>query len=146
MKSVPVRPRCAVLIVVAVASTSITVVAQQARQAADAPPALTAADYARAEKFMTYNTTPLVLHGGVRPTWLPQPSGDRFWYRTTTEKGAEVLMIDAATGARSACELPACLAAADENGGTGRAPSAARLMSGRPTASGPHLSATGISG
>jgi len=127
MKSVPVRPRCAVLIVVAVASTSITVVAQQARQAADAPPALTAADYARAEEFMTYNTTPLVLHGGVRPTWLPQPSGDRFWYRTTTEKGAEALMIDAATGARSACELPACLAAADENGGTGRAPSAARL-------------------
>ena len=31
--------------------------------------ALTAADYARAEKFMTYNTAPLVLHAGacVRP-------------------------------------------------------------------------------
>jgi hypothetical protein len=39
------------------------------------PRALTSADYARAEKFMTYNTTPLVLRSGVRPTWLPD---DRF--------------------------------------------------------------------
>ena len=42
-----------------------------AQRAADAPAALTAADYARAEKFMTYNTTPLVLRTGVRATWLP---------------------------------------------------------------------------
>ena len=46
---------------------------------------LTAADYARAEKFLTYNTTPLVLRSGVRPTWLPD---ERFWYRTMTENGA----------------------------------------------------------
>src|SRR4051812_26485745 len=43
------------------------------------PRALTAADYARAEKFMTYNTTPLVLRSGVRATWLPGDPGDRFW-------------------------------------------------------------------
>src|SRR5437016_10447007 len=36
--------------------TTISGVAQQ--RAADAPHALTAADYARAEKFMGYNTTP----------------------------------------------------------------------------------------
>jgi dipeptidyl-peptidase 4 len=81
-----------------------------AQERSDAPRALTAADYARAEKFMTYNTAPLVLHGGVRPTWLPGDPPDRFWYRTTTEKGAESVLIDAATGTRSACDLPACQA------------------------------------
>ena len=41
----------------------------------------TAADYARAEKLMGYNTTPLVAHSGVRPNWLPD---ERFWYRVAT--------------------------------------------------------------
>src|SRR5919201_790421 len=58
--------------------------------------ALTAADYARAERFMNYNTTPLVLHSGVRPTWLPD---GRFWYRTTTENGTAFFVVDPATGA-----------------------------------------------
>ena len=60
--------------------------------------ALTAADYARAEKFMNYNTNPLVLRTGVRPAWLP---GERFWYRITTEKGNEFVLVDPARGTRS---------------------------------------------
>src|SRR5258706_11004731 len=56
----------------------------------------TAADYARAEKFMGYNTTPLVLHSGGRVTWL---ADDRFWYRTTTADGTEFVLVDAARGA-----------------------------------------------
>jgi len=40
-------------------------------QQTTAPRALTAGDYARAEQYMAYNTTPLVLRSGVRPTWLP---------------------------------------------------------------------------
>ena len=32
------------------------------------PRALSTADYARAEKFMAYNTTPLVLRSGVHAT------------------------------------------------------------------------------
>src|SRR5258708_31577827 len=40
-------------------------------------------DYARAEKFMGYNITPLVYRSGVRPTWL-LGSDERFWYRITT--------------------------------------------------------------
>jgi dipeptidyl aminopeptidase/acylaminoacyl peptidase len=55
----------------------------------------TAADYARAEKFMAYNTTPLVLHGGGRVTWL---ADDRFWYRTTTANGTQFVIVDAARG------------------------------------------------
>jgi dipeptidyl-peptidase-4 len=51
----------------------------------------TTADYAHAEQFMTYNTSPLVFRSGVRPTWL---SGDRFWYRVTTPQGSEFILID----------------------------------------------------
>ena len=60
-------------------------------------PALTAADYARAEKFMTYNTAPLILRAGVRPNWLPD---GRFWYRVTTEQGNEFILVDPARGTR----------------------------------------------
>jgi len=60
---------------------------------------LTADDYARAEKFLSYNANPLVLHGNVRPTWLPD---DRFWYRVTTEKGNEFILVDPARGTRGA--------------------------------------------
>lgn len=69
-----------------------------AQQPGGEPPrALSAADYARAEKFMSYNTAPLVLHGSVRPTWL---AGDRFWYRNTTAEGSEFVLVDAERGTR----------------------------------------------
>lgn len=58
---------------------------------------VTAADYARAEKFLTYHTASLVLRSGVRPTWL---ADERFWYRTTTETGAMYVLVNPATGAR----------------------------------------------
>jgi dipeptidyl aminopeptidase/acylaminoacyl peptidase len=66
-------------------------------------PAQPAVDYARAERFMGYNTNPLVLHSGVHPNWLPD---DRFWYRTTTENGTEVVLIDPAQGNRSTFSPP----------------------------------------
>ncbi len=64
---------------------------------AQQPRALTADDYAHAEKFMGYNTTPLVFNVVTHPTWV---SGDRFWYRNTTANGTEFVLIDAANGAR----------------------------------------------
>ena len=61
-------------------------------QAGDSSRTLTAADYAQAEKFMSYNTAPLVLRTGVRPTWLP---GDHFWYRNALEDGkSEFILVD----------------------------------------------------
>jgi dipeptidyl aminopeptidase/acylaminoacyl peptidase len=81
--------------------------------------ALTTADYARAERFMNYNTTPLVLHAGVRATWLPD---DRFWYRTRTENGEEAVLIDAAHRMRTACDLAACRERRQETPGSGRGP------------------------
>ncbi|HXN65557.1 MAG TPA: DPP IV N-terminal domain-containing protein [Candidatus Acidoferrales bacterium] len=75
----------------------------------DASRVFTDADYARAEKFIGYNTNPLVLHSGVHPNWLP---GDRFWYRTMTAEGSEFVMVDPATGAKSPAFDQAKLAAA----------------------------------
>lgn len=63
---------------------ALTVTAQQ-RQ-------LTADDYARAEKFMGYNTNPLVSHN-VRPAWLPD---GRFWYRDTSAEGSSFVVFDPA--------------------------------------------------
>src|SRR5436190_846879 len=82
-----------------------------------APRVFTDADYARAETFMTYNVTPLVLHSGVRASW--QPDG-QFWYRTTTENGPEFYLVDPATGSKTRCTLPVCTERnADAAGGRG---------------------------
>src|SRR5688572_23323286 len=72
-------------------------------------PALTADDYARAEKFMGYNTNRLVFRAGIRPTWLPD---GRFWYRVTTDNGVEFVLVDPAVGTRTPAFDHAKLAAA----------------------------------
>lgn len=92
-------------------ATSLTatfpIAAQQART--DPHLVLTAADYASAEKFMPYKTTPLVLHAGGRATWLPD---DRFWYRNVTADGTEFVLVDAARRTRGPAFDHAKLAAA----------------------------------
>ena len=57
----------------------------------------TATDYQRAEKFMGYNTNPLVLRSGVRPSWL---NDETFFYRVTTANGGEFILVDAAKGTK----------------------------------------------
>ncbi|HKO03166.1 MAG TPA: DPP IV N-terminal domain-containing protein [Candidatus Acidoferrales bacterium] len=79
-----------------------------AQQAGGAAPIVTVADYQRAEKFLAYNTTPLVFHR-VRPTWLPD---DRFWFRDTGPEGVEFVLFDAAHGTRQPAFDHAKLAAA----------------------------------
>jgi dipeptidyl-peptidase-4 len=49
------------------------------------PRAVTAADYARAEKFMNYNTNGLMVRSAVQANWLPD---ERMWYRVTTAEGS----------------------------------------------------------
>jgi hypothetical protein len=61
------------------------------------PRAIAAADYARAEKFMNYNTSGLLFRASVQPNWL---SNDRMWYRVTTAEGSEFILVDAARGTR----------------------------------------------
>jgi dipeptidyl aminopeptidase/acylaminoacyl peptidase len=61
--------------------------------AAQQPRALTAEDYARAERFLAPNTVPLVTGMGVRPSWMED---GRFWYRTTTAEGSAFYLVDPA--------------------------------------------------
>ncbi len=79
------------LVILLVSLVSL-VAAFASERVGEAPRALTAADYAQAEKFMAYNTAPLVLRASVRPNWL---KGDRFWYRNALEnEGSEFIQVD----------------------------------------------------
>ncbi len=56
---------------------------------------LTAHDYAQAERFMAYTTTPLVDHAVQAVHWL---DADRFWYRDHDADGDHFVHMDATTG------------------------------------------------
>ncbi len=56
-----------------------------------APAALTADDYARAERFLAAAVNPLVVGGTVNAAWLPD---DRFTYRSSTGEGGEFMLVD----------------------------------------------------
>ena len=70
---------------------------------------LTADDYAKAERFMSYRTAPLVDHAVQSVTWLDD---GRFWYRDHDAKGDHYLRMDAATGKAEPAFDQAKLAAA----------------------------------
>jgi dipeptidyl aminopeptidase/acylaminoacyl peptidase len=76
-------------------------------------PQVTAADYARAERFLRANVLPLVSGIGARPSWL---EGDRFWYRSSAAAGSELIVVDPTRGLRSVCspETGRCDAAIDD--------------------------------
>ena len=57
---------------------------QAAASARSGATAITAADYARAEKFLAAGVNPLVIGGTLSATWL---ADDRFAYRNTTAAG-----------------------------------------------------------
>jgi dipeptidyl aminopeptidase/acylaminoacyl peptidase len=78
------------------------------------PRIYTAADYERAEKALSYNTTPLVFRTGIRPTWL---ADERFWYRVTTADGSEFILVNTAKGTRAPAFDHVKLAAALANAG-----------------------------
>lgn len=72
-------------------------------------PALTAEDYARAERFIAARTTPLVSRAAVRPNWLDD---DRFWYRNQIPDGSEFVLVDPARGTKAPAFDHAAVAAA----------------------------------
>ncbi|HEY2804455.1 MAG TPA: DPP IV N-terminal domain-containing protein [Gemmatimonadales bacterium] len=84
---------------------------------AQQPRALTADDYARAERFMGYNTNQLVSNGAVRPVWLPD---GRFWYRNQTANGTEFVMVDPVRRSREVSAEAADLARSDSTAARGR--------------------------
>lgn len=88
----------------------------RAQTAGSSPPALTADDYARAERFVGYNTTPLVFRAGVRPNWLDD---DRFWYRNAIPGGSEFVLVDPAQKTKEPVFDHAKMAAALSTAGAG---------------------------
>src|SRR6267143_3040312 len=83
-----------------------------ASAAAQQAPHVTAADYARAERFLRDNVIPLVSGIGVQPSWL---GGDRFWYRSGRTGGADLIVVDPTRALRSVCtpDTERCGAAID---------------------------------
>jgi dipeptidyl-peptidase-4 len=81
----------------------------QQTPAPEVPQALTAADYARAEKFLAASVTPLVFGATVRPTWL---TDGRVWYRNAIAEGFEYVFVDPARRTRARAFDHARLAAA----------------------------------
>ncbi|MEP6946294.1 MAG: DPP IV N-terminal domain-containing protein [Acidobacteriota bacterium] len=78
-------------------------------------PALTAADYSRAEKMLSFNTGPLVDRSGVRPIFLPD---GRFWYRVLTSTGSEYVIVDPSTGSKRSSATMNELGIGSAGGGT----------------------------
>lgn len=77
--------------------------------AAQSRAAVTAADYERAERYLGYNTNPLVSNGPVQANWLPD---DRFWYRSITAAGSEFVLVDAPRATKAPAFNHAAVAAA----------------------------------
>ena len=65
---------------------------------------ITGADYDRAATFLAQNLTGTVVGGAVVPVWL---SDGRFWYRSTTLRGTEIVVVDPSARRREACPAPA---------------------------------------
>src|SRR5262245_16288838 len=62
---------------------------------------VTAADYARAERFLTAGVAGLVVGGNVAANWL---GDDRFWYRTATADGTtQTIIVDEIKKTRTIC-------------------------------------------
>jgi dipeptidyl aminopeptidase/acylaminoacyl peptidase len=80
--------------------------------------AVTAADYARAERFLAFNTTNLVARTGVQPTWLPD---GRFTYRVRLPDGSSPLMVvDPIKGTKTDCTAAGANCPAAPAGANGR--------------------------
>jgi dipeptidyl-peptidase-4 len=69
----------------------------QAAAQPEVRPAVTAADYARAERFLSANTSPLVSNVMTNPDWLPD---GRLLYRNTIPEGSEFVLADPAKRTR----------------------------------------------
>ena len=56
---------------------------------------ITAEDYERATRFLSFNTNNLIHRANVRPNWLED---GQFWYRVSTPGGTEYVLVNPGTG------------------------------------------------
>jgi dipeptidyl aminopeptidase/acylaminoacyl peptidase len=59
---------------------------------------VTYSDYARAESFLSYNTSKYIDHANVDAHWF---SDDKFWYRDLDSHGSHFIITDAKTGKKT---------------------------------------------
>ncbi|MEO6893416.1 MAG: DPP IV N-terminal domain-containing protein [Ginsengibacter sp.] len=59
---------------------------------------LTAADYSKAEKLLSYHTSKYIDHEIVRPHWL---SDDQFWFSDLKPGGMDYILVNAISGKKS---------------------------------------------
>lgn len=57
------------------------------------------ADYARAERFLSWNVRPLIHNVEIKPRWIGD--SDRFWYLRTSPAGKEFILVEPAAGERT---------------------------------------------
>lgn len=62
------------------------------------PAAAQSVDYNRAERFLSWHTTPMISGDQVDPVWLED--GRRFWYRNRLGEGHEFVVVDPSVPAR----------------------------------------------
>ena len=87
------------------------VIATGTAHGAAAPEAVTAEDYARAERFLSWNRDRYLINGDIQQHWIG--TQDRFWYRRTDDRGAkEFVVVNAADGVRHPAFDQAKIAAA----------------------------------
>ncbi len=63
--------------------------------AQEATKKVTKEDYQHAEKFLGFNTYPLVYNGSVDPNWT---ENDNFWYQNRTKNGAQYIWVNTKKG------------------------------------------------
>jgi dipeptidyl-peptidase-4 len=83
------------------AGIGLTLAALNPAAAGDAPKTVTAVDYDRAERFLRGHMPQYVANADIEHHWIGPE--DKFWYlRTNAAGGNEFVVVDAATGRRSA--------------------------------------------
>ena len=78
--------------------TSLLLCLTASASVAQAPRQYSTEDYARAEKFMPYNTSQLVLHTVANPVWM---ADGRMWYRDAGANGTTFYVVDPVKGTKT---------------------------------------------
>ena len=123
------------------ASLSILAVSLAAPLGAQQGRPVTPADYDHARQLLAPALTGMVVGGTVNPTWAPD---GRFWYRTATLAGPEIVVINPVAKTRARCDSTSTtcegLAITAANGRGGRGGGGRAGGGGRGAAGAPPLS------
>ena len=96
----PIRPRVAHTSCPCLTPVQLLPAALAIAIASPAPALAQTVDYSRAERFLTWNTQPLIAGASVSPNWMETGDTDRFWYRNNTGSGYEFVLVDPAAASR----------------------------------------------